>query len=70
MIVKYNFVVVGKNFVMVWGQAPGGYLGPLSEGAVCPMGRLGECVEIEVGAWTLRDKAPLCRGSWRNVSCD
>ena len=42
MIVKYNLVIAEKNFVMVWGQAPGGYLGPLSEGAVCPMGRLRE----------------------------
>ena len=58
MIVKYNLVIVGKNFVMVWGQAPGGYLGPLSEGAVCPMGRLGECAANRSRGLTALRKAP------------
>ena len=70
MIVKYNFVIVGKNFVMVWGQAPGGYLGPLSEGAVCPMDRLGECAANRSRELDALSEGFPWRGSCRNFRCD
>ena len=41
MIVKYNLVIAEKNFVMVWGQAHGGYLGPLVRGGCLLYGQTG-----------------------------